>query len=123
MYLVHIIFTSIHLNIIYPINVISRINMIYMKLSDGKMNHKSNRKCVLSTAKVGERGQIVIPKDIRDLFDIQSGDTLLVRGLEGKGVLIMKAEDLLMKADIMKDIALQIFENKDNEDTDDKNNE
>lgn len=49
------------------------------------MNHKSNRKCVLSTAKVGERGQIVIPKDIRDLFDIQSGDTLIIRGLEGKG--------------------------------------
>lgn len=85
------------------------------------MNHKSNRKCVLSTAKVGERGQIVIPKDIRDLFDIQSGDTLIIRGLEGKGVLIMKAEDLLAKADIMKDIALQIVE--DDEDADDKNNE
>lgn len=84
------------------------------------MNHKSNRKCVLSTAKVGERGQIVIPKDMRDLFDIQSGDTLVVRGLEGKGILLMKAEDLLMRADIMKDIALQIFENNDNGDKDDK---
>ncbi|MCZ3367508.1 MULTISPECIES: AbrB/MazE/SpoVT family DNA-binding domain-containing protein [Methanobacterium] len=87
------------------------------------MNHKSNRKCVLSTAKVGERGQIVIPKDIRDLFDIQSGDTLVVRGLEGKGILIMKAEDLLAKADIMKDIALQIVENKDYGDIDDKKDE
>ena len=85
------------------------------------MNHKSDRKCVLSTAKVGERGQIVIPKDIRELFDIQSGDTLIIRGLQGKGVLIMKAEDLLAKADIMKDIALQIFENKDNGDINDKN--
>ncbi len=85
------------------------------------MTHKNNRKCAFSTAKVGERGQIVIPKDIRDLFDIQSGDTLVVRGLEGKGVLIMKAEDLLAKADIMKDIALQIVENKNDGDINDKN--
>lgn len=85
------------------------------------MDHKSNRKCTLSTAKVGERGQIVIPKEIRDLFDIQSGDTLVVRGFEGRGILLMKAEDLLMKADIMKDIALQIVENKDKGDTDNIN--
>ena len=74
----------------------------------------------MSTAKVGERGQIVIPKEIRDLFDIQSGDTLVVRGLKSGGVLLMKAEDLIMKADIMKDTALQILENKHDGDTDDK---
>ena len=86
--------------------------MIYMNYAGEVMNHKSDRKCVLNTAKVGERGQIVIPKDIRDVFDIQSGDTLIVRGLEGKGILLMKAEDLLLKVDIMKDIALQIVEKK-----------
>ena len=30
------------------------------------------------TVRVGEKGQIVIPKGVRDLFDIHPGDTLLV---------------------------------------------
>lgn len=83
------------------------------------MEHKSSKKCILSTAKVGERGQIVIPKDIRDLFNIESGDTLIVRALEGRGILLMNAEDLIVKADIMKDFANQILENINNEDKDD----
>ncbi len=80
------------------------------------MDHESNKKCILSTAKVGERGQIVIPKDMRDLFNIESGDTLIVRALEGRGILLMKAEDLLAKADILKDLAFQILETADKED-------
>ena len=84
------------------------------------MDHESSKKCILSTAKVGERGQIVIPKEMRDLFNIESGDTLIVRALEGRGILIVKAEDLLAKADILKDLAYQILENVDKEDIKDK---
>ena len=82
------------------------------------MDHECNKKCILNTAKVGERGQIVIPKDMRDLFDIQSGDTLIVRALEGRGILLIKAEDLLAKADILKDFAFQILESIDSENKD-----
>ena len=32
------------------------------------------------TAKVGEKGQIVIPKEAREIFEINSGDTLLILG-------------------------------------------
>ena len=32
------------------------------------------------TATVGEKGQIVIPKQARELFGIKSGDTLLILG-------------------------------------------
>jgi len=84
------------------------------------MDHESSKKCILSTAKVGERGQIVIPKEMRDLFNIESGDTLIVRALEGRGILLVKAEDLLAKADILKDLAYQILENVDKEDIKDK---
>lgn len=40
------------------------------------------------TAMVGEKGQIVIPKQARDLFDIKPGDTLLILGDEERGIAI-----------------------------------
>ena len=40
------------------------------------------------TATVGEKGQIVIPKQARDLFGIKPGDTLLILGSEKQGLAI-----------------------------------
>jgi len=40
------------------------------------------------TATVGEKGQIVIPKQARDLFGIRPGDTLLLLGDEERGIAI-----------------------------------
>lgn len=40
------------------------------------------------TVKVGEKGQIVIPKEARDVFNIQPGDTLLVLGDVKQGIAI-----------------------------------
>ncbi len=40
------------------------------------------------TATVGEKGQIVIPKQARDLFEIKPGDTLLLLGDETRGIAI-----------------------------------
>lgn len=57
---------------------------------------------ILRTVKVGERGQIVIPKDIREQFGIESGETLIITGHKNK-ITIMKEE-------IMRDISLQILE-------------
>lgn len=47
------------------------------------------------TAKVGEKGQIVIPKEARDVFDIKTGDTLLLLGDEEQGIAIVKNEMFL----------------------------
>ena len=40
------------------------------------------------TATVGEKGQIVIPKQARDIFNIKPGDTLLILGDENRGLAI-----------------------------------
>ena len=40
------------------------------------------------TATVGEKGQIVIPKQARDIFGIKPGDTLVLLGDEKKGIAI-----------------------------------
>lgn len=44
------------------------------------------------TVKVGEKGQIVIPKEAREIFNINSGDTLLLLGDEKKGLAIVKGD-------------------------------
>lgn len=40
------------------------------------------------TATVGEKGQLVIPKQARELFDIHPGDTLILLADEKKGIAI-----------------------------------
>lgn len=40
------------------------------------------------TATVGEKGQIVIPKQARDIFGIKPGDTLLLLGDSERGIAI-----------------------------------
>lgn len=40
------------------------------------------------TATVGEKGQIVIPKQAREIFEIQPGDTLLLLGDDKRGIAI-----------------------------------
>ena len=42
--------------------------------------------------KIGEKGQFVIPKEARDLFDLQPGNELLVLGDEKRGLAILPKE-------------------------------
>lgn len=55
-------------------------------------------KHIFGTVKVGERGQIVIPKKAREIFNISPGDSLLVLGDEEQGIAIVKNEDFLQFA-------------------------
>lgn len=45
-----------------------------------------------STVRVGEKGQIVIPKPARDLFGIQPGDTLLLLADVNRGIAIVRPD-------------------------------
>ncbi len=44
------------------------------------------------TAKMGEKGQIVIPKEARDLFGFQPGDSLLILCDRERGIAIPTPE-------------------------------
>ena len=43
-------------------------------------------------AKVGEKGQIVIPKEARDMFGIEPGDSIVVLGDIKRGIALLKAD-------------------------------
>ncbi len=53
----------------------------------------------LWTIKVSEKGQIVIPKQAREEFNIKEGDTLLLLGDKSKGIAIAKYDDYLKFAE------------------------
>ncbi|MCZ0702905.1 AbrB family looped-hinge helix DNA binding protein [Natronobacillus azotifigens] len=40
----------------------------------------------MGAVKVGSKGQIVIPKEVRDMFDINPGDTLMLLADAQKGI-------------------------------------
>ena len=50
-----------------------------------------------ATARVGEKGQIVIPKGARDLLNIQPGDTLPVLADGLRGIALTKGEVLFQQ--------------------------
>ena len=60
---------------------------------------KQNAQRVFGTAKVGDRGQIVIPKEAREMFGIKSGDTLLILGDDQTGLIVSRPEVLNNLAD------------------------
>ena len=71
-------------------------------MSGGKHLLGRPKRHIFGTAKVGEKGQIVIPKDARTLFCIQPGDTLLILGDEQTGIIVTKP-------DVLRDAADEIF--------------
>lgn len=62
-------------------------------------------KHLFGTVTVGERGQVVIPKQARDLFGIRPSDSLLVFGDEGQGIAIVKADDFMKRVEALLDQA------------------
>jgi len=60
-----------------------------------RRNVKEMEKRALSVAKVGEKGQIVIPKNIRDMFNINPGDTVLVLADKDRGIAIVSNEEYM----------------------------
>lgn len=69
------------------------------------LNVPPKGKHIFGTVRVGERGQIVLPKETRDLFKIKSGDRLVVLGDESQehpGIALMKEEFFLGMVQVFK---------------------
>ena len=61
--------------------------------------------------KIGEKGQFVIPKEARDLFGFQPGQTILVLADEEKGIAIPSRTDsekmfaqIFARTDLLEDL-------------------
>ena len=72
-------------------------------MAGGKHILGKAKRHIFGTAKVGEKGQIVIPKDARQIFGVKPGDTLLILGDERSGIIVTRP-------DVIRDAAAQVFE-------------
>lgn len=77
---------------------------LYGVTLDDLVNHSKQKngigiqpegKHVFGTVKVGERGQIVIPKKAREIFNICPQDSLLVLGDEAQGIALVKQDKFM----------------------------
>lgn len=58
----------------------------YFSYSEAHMKRIPGK--LAATVKIGERGQFVIPKEMRDMFGIQPGDTIVVFADKKRGIAI-----------------------------------
>ena len=74
----------------------------YNKYDFERRNYFLEKDKFVGISKVGEKGQIVIPKEARDMFDIKSGDSIIVLCDKEKGI-------ALLKADAIEDLTDKVF--------------
>lgn len=61
--------------------------------------NKGPKKKLIGTSIVGPKGQIVIPQPIREMFNIESGDTIVLLADSKKGIALVKSDFLAELAD------------------------
>ena len=63
-----------------------------------------NKDRFIVSVKVGEKGQIIVPKEAREMFNISPGDTLMILGDKERGLAIMKSDQVydLMTKGVLK---------------------
>ena len=66
--------------------------------------NKMDKSKYVGICKVGEKGQIVIPKEIRNMFDIKPGDSMIVLSDKERGI-------ALLKADVIENLTDKVLKN------------
>lgn len=92
------------------IDTLIKLSKLYNVTLDNLINHSEDKSGIgippkgrhfFGAVSVGERGQIVIPKEAREVFNINSGDKLLVLGDEERGIAIIHQRDLMNFIDMI----------------------
>lgn len=60
---------------------------------------KKEKTGYIGMVKLGPKGQIVIPKEVRDMFAINPGDSLMLLATPSKGIALQKPNMMLRIAD------------------------
>ena len=60
----------------------------------------------ISSVKLGPKGQIVIPKEVREMFGLENGDTILLTADRERGIVLRSGE-------AMQSVVQQIFSEED----------
>lgn len=60
----------------------------------------------ISSVKLGPKGQIVIPKEVREMFALELGDTILLTADKERGIVLQSGE-------AMQSVVRQIFSDED----------
>ncbi len=60
----------------------------------------------ISSVKLGPKGQIVIPKEVREMFALELGDTILLTADKERGIVLQSGE-------AMQGVVRQIFGDED----------
>ncbi len=63
---------------------------------------EKNGKYIFGVVKISDKGQIVIPKDVRKMYNLQAGDSLMLLG-DKNGIAMVKTE-------IFQDLVGQVME-------------
>lgn len=82
-------------------------DLIHYSQEDERMPIPPRGKHLFGTVKVGERGQVVLPKKARDLFHIKPGDLLVVLGdenPESAGIALVPGDTVLRNISFLRDM-------------------
>lgn len=70
-----------------------------------------NKKCKMKlhwTTTVWPKGQVVIPKEVRDLLNIKPGDSITIITKDNKAIAMIKNEDIKYFFDFVKSEGIEL---------------
>ena len=81
------------------------------------MKANDNKKRFISTVTIGEKGQIVIPKTAREMFNIEPGDTIVLLADKKRGIALVQNDKLMKIAESVFDETLPESEDDEKEES------